>query len=149
MVIIAFLQIGQLLPMTIGGNVTTRLVDNQGTLTRLCNTSGRPSAGFIPTTHMGKRSSPRLFRQQRHASLIPLSPLDTSACAPVPGRRRCPGDFRSYCHAPASLWPSEPSTDSLDLTHYRPARVARLFQTGALPAHKCPVKPGITGKRSR
>ena len=48
MVIFAFLQIGQLLPMTIGGNVTTRLIDNQGTLTRLCNTSGRPSAGFIP-----------------------------------------------------------------------------------------------------
>ena len=47
MVNFAFLQIGQLLPMTIGGNVTTRLIDNQGNLTRLCNTSGRPSAGFI------------------------------------------------------------------------------------------------------
>ena len=58
MVIFAFLQIGQLLPMTIGGNVTTRLIDNQGTLTRLCNTSGRPSAGFIPTRSLALPSHP-------------------------------------------------------------------------------------------
>ena len=58
MVIVAFLQIGQLLPMTIGGNVTTRLIDNQGTLTRLCNTSGRPSAGFIPTRSLSLPSRP-------------------------------------------------------------------------------------------
>ena len=69
--------------------------------------------------------------------------------APVPGHLRRPGDFRSYCHAPARLWPPEPSTDSLDLTHNRPALGARLFQTGALPTHRCPDKPGKRGKRSR
>lgn len=58
MVIFAFLQIGQLQPMTIGENVTTRLIDNQGTLTRLCNTSCRPSAGFIPTRSLSLPSRP-------------------------------------------------------------------------------------------
>ena len=58
MVIFAFLQIEQLLPMTIGGNVTTRLIDNKGTLTRLCNTSARPSAGFIPTRSLALPSHP-------------------------------------------------------------------------------------------
>ena len=76
-------------------------------------------------------------------------PERTPAWLQSPEHLRRPGDFRSYCHAPARLWPPEPSTDSLDLTHNWPARGARLFQTGALPAHRCPVKPGITGKRSR
>ena len=105
--------------------------------------SGRPSAGLFPPgrwrslpAHMGKRSSPR-------------SRLVTPAWLQSPEQLRRPGDFRSYCHAPARLWPPEPSTDSLDLTHNWPALGARLFQTGALPTHRCPVKPGKRGKRSR
>jgi len=40
---------------------------------------------------------------------------------------------------------SRPQTRSSSRTHW-PARGARLFQTGALLAHRCPVKPGMTGK---
>ena len=79
----------------------------------------------------------------------PRSRLVTPAWLQSPGHLRRPGDFRSYCHAPARLWPPEPSTDSLDLTHNWPALGARLFQTGALPTHRCPDKPGKRGKRSR
>lgn len=82
-------------------------------------------------------------------SVKPAFPIGHAGLAPVPGHLRRPGDFRSYCHAPARLWPSEPSTDSLDLTHNWPALGARLFQTGALPTHRCPAKPGKRGKRSR
>ena len=82
-------------------------------------------------------------------SVKPAFPVGHAGLAPVPGHLRRPGDFRFYCHAPARLWPSEPSTDSLDLTHNRPALGARLFQTGALPTHRCPDKPGKRGKRSR
>lgn len=46
-------------------------------------------------------------------------PVGHAGLAPVPGHLRRPGDFRSYCHAPARLWPPEPSTDSLDLTHFK------------------------------
>ena len=53
----------------------------------------------------------------------------------TPGHLRRPGDFRSYCHAPASLWTAPTATDSLDPTHQWPAYGARLFQTGALPVH--------------
>ena len=91
---------------------------------------------FIPASGRLLRWSGRYA--SNHASL-----------APVPGHPRRPGDFRSYCHAPARLWPPKPSTDSLDLTHNRPALGARLFQTGALPTHRCPVKPGKRWKRSR
>ena len=119
--------------------------------------SGRPSAGFIPTRSLAlpsrpnrKRSSSRSFRRAAACSAgASVTPPITPAWLQSPEHLRRPGDFRSYCHAPARLWPPEPSTDSLDLTHKRPARGARLFQTGALPAHRCPVKPGITGKRSR
>lgn len=69
MVIFAFLQIWQLLPMTIGGNVTTRLIDNQGTLTRLCNTSGRPSAGFIPPHPVAGAPFP-LIKRKRSSPLL-------------------------------------------------------------------------------
>lgn len=63
------------------------------------------------------------------------SRLVTPAWLQSPGHLRRPEDFRSYCHAPARLWPPEPSTDSLDLTHNWPALGARLFQTGALLTH--------------
>ena len=66
-----------------------------------------------------------------------------------PGHLRRPGDWSSYSQAPVRLWPPEPSTDSLDLAHNRPALGVRLFQTGALTAHRCPDKLGMTGKRSR
>ena len=65
----------------------------------------------------------------------PRSRLVTPAWLQSPEHLRRPGDFRSYCHAPASLWPLERSTDSLDLTHNRPSLGARLFQTSALPTH--------------
>ena len=41
-------------------------------------------------------------------------PPVTPAWLQSPGHLRRPGDFRSYCHAPARLWPPEPSTDSLE-----------------------------------
>ena len=88
-----------------------------------------------------------------HSGVRPLAPLARPSRSPItpawlqsPEHLRRPGDFRSYCHAPARLWPPKPSTDSLDPTHNRPARGVRLFQTGALPAHRCPVKPGMTGE---
>ena len=91
-----------------------------------------------------------------HSGVQPLAPLARPSRSPItpawlqsPGHLRRPGDFRSYCHAPARLWPPKPSTDSLDLTHNWPALGARLFQTGALPTHRCPDKPGKKGKRSR
>ena len=62
-------------------------------------------------------------------------PIGHASLAPSPEHLRRPEDFRSYCHAPARLWPPKPSTDSLDLTHNRPAHGARLFQTGALLPH--------------
>lgn len=102
-----------------------------------------------PSRPYGKRSSSRSFRRAAAPLARPSRSPITPAWLQSPEHLRRPGDFRSYCHAPARLWPSKPSTDSLDLTHYRPAHGARLFQTGALPAHRCPVKPGITGKRSR
>ena len=116
-----------------------------------------PGDAFIPTRALtrpsrpyGKRSSSRSFRRAAAASRTAAdTPPVTPAWLQSPVHLRRPGDCRSYCHAPARLWPPVPSTDSLDLTHYRPARGVRLFQTGALPAHRCPVKPGITGKRSR
>ncbi len=116
-----------------------------------------PGDAFIPTRSLalpscpyGKRSSPRSFRRAAACFAdASVTPPITPAWLQSPGHLRRPGDLRSYCHAPARLWPPEPSTDSLDLTHNRPARGARLFQTGALPAHRCPVKPGIMGKRSQ
>ena len=41
-------------------------------------------------------------------------PPVTPAWLQSPGHLRRPGDFRSHCHAPARLWPPEPSTDSLE-----------------------------------
>lgn len=98
----------------------------------------------------GMRSSSRSFRRAAAASrTAAYTPPVTPAWLQSPEHLRRPGDFRSYCHAPARLWPPEPSTDSLDLTHNWPALGARLFQTGALPTHICPDKPGKRGKRSR
>jgi len=85
MVIVAFLQIGQLLPMTIGGNVTTRLIDNQGTLTRPCNTSGRPSAGFIPTRSLALPSHP-YGKAVKPAFPIGHAGLCSSPWAPSPSK---------------------------------------------------------------
>ena len=102
-----------------------------------------PGDAFIPTRALsrpsrpyGKRLSPRSFRRAAACFADASVTLSNHASlALVPGHLRRPGDFRSYCHAPARLWPPEPSTDSLDLTHNRPARGARLFQTGALLTH--------------
>ena len=103
-----------------------------------------------PSRPYGKRSSSRSFRRAAAASrTAAVTPPVTPAWLQSPEHLRRPGDFRSYCHAPARLWPPEPSTDSLDLTHNRPAIGARLFQTVALPTHRCPDKPGKRGKRSR
>lgn len=99
-----------------------------------------PGDAFIPTRSLALPSRPYGKRSSSRSQLV------TPAWLQSPEHLRRPGDFRSYCHAPARLWPSEPSTDSLDLTHYRPAHGARLFQTGALSAHRCPVKPGIKGE---
>ena len=43
-----------------------------------------------------------------------VTPPVTPAWLQSPGHLRRPRDFRSYCHAPARLWPPEPSTDSLE-----------------------------------
>ena len=102
-----------------------------------------PGDAFIPTRSLTLPSRPYGKRSSSRSRLV------TPAWLQSPEHLRRPGDFRSYCHAPARLWPPEPSTDSLDLTHNRPALGARLFQTGALPTHRCPDKPGKRGKRSR
>ena len=98
-----------------------------------------PGDAFIPTRSLslpsrpyGKRSSPRSFRRTAASSAgACVTPPITPAWLQSPEHLRRPGDFRSHCHAPARLWPPEPSTDLLDLTHNKPARGARLFQTGA------------------
>ena len=110
-----------------------------------------------------KRSSPRSLRQQLHASLMQLSPPLTPAWfRPVPHRlplRSCLADTdlhsiatrsrdfevcaRRGVHKLQRLCP---------FGHARaqwPPRGARLFQTGTLPTHRCPVKPGKRGKRPR
>ena len=102
-----------------------------------------PGDTFIPTRSLslpsrpyGKRSSSRSFR--RAAACFAdacVTPPITPAWLQSPEHLHRPGDFRSYCHAPARLWPPKPSTDSLDLTRNRPTRGARLFQTGALLTH--------------
>ena len=63
-----------------------------------------------------------------HSGVRPLAPLARPSRSPItpawlqsPEHLRRPGDFRSYCHAPARLWTPEPSTDSLDLTTGPPA----------------------------
>ena len=55
-----------------------------------------------------------------HSGVRPLAPLARPSRSPItpawlqsPEHLRRPGDCRSYCHAPARLWPSVPSTDSL------------------------------------
>lgn len=74
----------------------------------------------LPSRPYGKRSSSRSFRRAAAASRTAAdTPPVTPAWLQSPERRRCSGDCRSYCHAPARLWPPEPSTDSLDLTHNR------------------------------
>ena len=111
---------------------------------RTCGTSADASATTHPESGQARVPSGSAARCA-DASPPPVTP----AWLQSPGHLRRPGDFRSYCHAPARLWPPKPSTDSLDLTHNRPALGARLFQTGALPTHRCPDKPGKRGKRSR
>ena len=115
-----------------------------------------PGDAFIPTRSLSLPSRPyRESGQARVRSGVRPQLRDAAVTPPVtpawlqsPEQLRRPGDFRSYCRAPARLWPPEPSTDSLKLTHNRPALGARLFQTGALPTHRCPDKPGKRGKRS-
>ena len=99
-----------------------------------------PGDSCIPTRALTRPSRPYGKRSSSRSQLV------TPAWLQSPEHLRRPRDFRSYCHAPARLWPPVPSTDSLDLTHQWPARGARLFQTGALPAHRCPDKPGMTGE---
>ena len=101
-----------------------------------------PGDAFIPTRSLALPTRPYGKRSSSRSRLV------TPAWLQSPEQLRRPGDFRSYCRAPARLWPPEPSTDSLKLTHNRPALGARLFQTGALPTHRCPDKPGKRGKRS-
>lgn len=85
-----------------------------------------------------------------HSGVRPLAPLARPSRSPItpawlqsPEHLRRPGDFRSYCHAPARLWTPEPSTDSLDLTHNRPTRGARLFQTGSSARSGAPGPSGV------
>ncbi len=99
-----------------------------------------PGDSCIPTRALTRPSRPKGKRSSSRSQLV------TPAWLQSPEHLRRPGDFRSYCHAPARLWTPEPSTDSLDLTRNRLARGVRLFQTGALPAHRCPDKPGMTGE---
>ena len=100
---------------------------------RSCRTCGT-SADASATTH--PESGQARVRSGSAARFADASPPPvTPAWLQSPGHLRRPGDFRSYCHAPARLWPSESSTDSLDPTHQWPARGARLFQTGALLPH--------------
>ena len=73
-----------------------------------------------PSRPYGKRSSSRSFRRAAAASRTAAdTPPVTPAWRQSPEHLRRSGDCRFYCYAPASLWPSEPSTDSLDLTHNR------------------------------
>ena len=111
--------------------------------------SGQPSAGYMPT-----RSPKRSCRScgssaDSSATTYPESgqarvhfgsaacfadaspPPVTPAWLQSPGHLRRPGDFRSYCHAPERLWPSEPSTDSLKPRTNGPSK-ASVFQTGTL-----------------
>lgn len=102
-----------------------------------------PSDACIPTRVLTRPSLP--YREAVKLAFVPASGrgfADAAVTPPLtptwlqsPEYLRHPGDFRSYCHAPARLWPLEPSTVSLDLTLHWLTRGARLFQTGALPAH--------------
>ena len=68
-----------------------------------------------PSRPYGKRSSSRSFRRAAACSAgAAVTPPITPAWLQSPEHLRRPGDFCSYCHAPARLWPPEPSTDSLE-----------------------------------
>ena len=97
---------------------------------RSCGSSADASATTHPESGQARVPSGSAARFA-DASLPPVTP----AWLQSPEHLRRPGDFRSYCHAPARLWPPEPSTDSLEPTHQWPARRARLFRTGALLTH--------------
>ena len=108
-----------------------------------------PGDAFIPTRALtrpsrpyGKRSSSRSFRRAAACSAgAAVTPPITPAWLQSPEHLRRPGDFRSYCHAPARLRQPEPSTDSLDPRTQWPARGARLFQTGdrEFEIFDCPI----------
>lgn len=79
---------------------------------RSCRSCGS-SADASATTH--PESGQARVRSGSAARFADASPPPvTPAWLQSPGHLRRPGDFRSYCHAPARLWPSEPSTDSLE-----------------------------------
>lgn len=104
----------------------------------------------LPRPHYPESGQARVHSsEQTLASLERPLRLQSRQLGSSPLSTFTPGDFRSYCHAPARLWPPKLSTDSLDLTRNRPALGARLFQTGVLPTHRCLDKPGKRGKRSR
>ena len=88
-----------------------------------------------------------------HSGVRPLAPLARPSRSPItpawlqsPEHLRRPGDFRSYCHAPARLWPSKPSTDSLKLTHPL-ARPRRPSVPDRRPAHALKRKAVTVGSR--
>ena len=79
---------------------------------RSCRSCGS-SADASATTH--PESGQARVRSGSAARFADASPPPvTPAWLQSPGHLRRPGDFRSYCHAPARLWPPEPSTDSLE-----------------------------------
>ena len=79
---------------------------------RSCRTCGT-SADASATTH--PESGQARVRSGCAARFADASPPPvTPAWLQPPEHLRRSGDFRSYCHAPARLWPPEPSTDSLE-----------------------------------
>ena len=100
-----------------------------------------------PSRPYGKRSSSRSFRRAAACSAgASVTPPVTPAWLQSPEHLRRPGDFRSYCHAPARLWPSKPSTDSLKLTHPL-ARPRRPSVPDRRPAHALKRKAVTVGSR--
>ena len=96
---------------------------------RSCGSSADASATTHPESGQARVPSGSAARFA-DASPLPVTP----AWLQSPGHLRRPGDFRSYCHAPARLWPPEPSTDSLEPTPHWPARGARLPDRRPAPA---------------
>lgn len=96
---------------------------------RSCGSSADASATTHPESGQARVPSGSAARFA-DASPPPVTP----AWLQSPGHLRRPGDFRSYCHAPARLWPSEPSTDSLEPRSIGPP-AAPVLQTGALLTH--------------
>lgn len=75
-----------------------------------------PGDSCIPTRVLTRPSRPYGKRSSSRSRLV------TPAWLQSPEHLRRPGDFRSYCHAPARLWPSErPQTRSSPRTNGPPA----------------------------